>query len=67
MSEKRPIDRIDEAVAGTAEAAELAEHIQETEPSINRDLLFETLVDMIDDAHQECLGASVELDGGPCP
>ena len=60
--EKRAADRIEDVVGITQEAAELAEHIQDTAPRHKREELFEQLVEMIDDAHEEALTVSVGWD-----
>jgi len=62
MSEKRPIDRVEEIIGVTAEAAELAEHIRDTDPKWERDELLTQLVDMIDDAHKEAAETHMELE-----
>jgi hypothetical protein len=62
MGEKRPVDHIDEVIGITAEAAELAEYIRDTDPRWKREELLTQLVDIIDDAHQEAAEAHVELD-----
>lgn len=60
--ERRPIDYINESVGASAEAAELAEHIRDTEPRYTRDKQFDLLVELIDDAHEGALTASVRLE-----
>lgn len=59
MTEKRPIDYLDESVGISAEAAELAEHIKETEPRHRRAELFNQLITMIDDSHEQAANALV--------
>ena len=60
--EKQPIDHVDDAVGVTGEAAELAEHIRDTNPRHRRKELLDQLITMIDDAHESALTASVKLD-----
>jgi len=67
MSEKpncdelRPVDRVDEVVGITCEAAELAEHIRDTEPLYKREEILEQLISMVDDAHEEAAKASITM------
>lgn len=61
ISERRPVDSIDEWVGITKEAAELAEHIRDTKPEWKREELMDELIDMIDGAHEEALDASGRL------
>lgn len=60
--ERRPVDLVDEAVGINREAAELAEHIRDTQPQYKREELLTKLVEMIDDAHESALKASVRLE-----
>lgn len=60
--ELRPKDYADEATGVSAEAAELAEHIRDSEPRHTRDEQFDLLIRLIDDAHESALTASVRLD-----
>ena len=62
MSEKRPIDYLDESVGLSAEAAELAEHIKETEPRWRREELLDQLITMIDDSHEQAANALVRFE-----
>lgn len=61
-SEKRPIDRIEEANGVLAEAAELTEHIRDTDPAWCRERLLTQVIEMIDDAHEETLEAHLEME-----
>ena len=60
--ELRPIDHIDEAVGKSAEAAELAEHIRDSDPTYTREQQLNLLVQLIDQSHERALTASVRLD-----
>ena len=60
--ERRPVDHVQESRAIAAEAAELAEHIRDTEPRWKREELFNQLIEMIDDSHQEAAAAEVALE-----
>jgi len=61
-SEKRPADFAEESAGIAAEAAELAEHIRDADPRYRREEQFDMLIEMIDDAHECSLTASVRLD-----
>lgn len=61
-SEARPIDLAQEAESTAAEAAELAEHIRDTNPQWTREEQMDLLIDLIDDSHEAALKAYVGLD-----
>jgi NTP pyrophosphatase (non-canonical NTP hydrolase) len=60
--EMRAQDAANEIAGKTAEAAELAEHIKESDPRHYRDELFDELIGMIDDSHELAVRTEVELD-----
>ena len=60
--EQRPVDAAQEIAGVTAEAAELAEHIRDTDPQWKREELLTELVDMIDDAHELSCRTQLELE-----
>lgn len=61
-NEQRPVDLAQEAQGIAAEAAELAEHIRDTDPRWRREALLDQLVEMIDDAHEAAATAQVRLE-----
>ena len=61
-SEKRPVDFANESAGLAAEAAELAEHIRDTDPRHRRGEQFKMLIEMIDDAPECAMTASVRVD-----
>jgi NTP pyrophosphatase (non-canonical NTP hydrolase) len=61
-SEQRPVDHAQEAQGIAAEAAELAEHIRDSNPQYRREELLDELVEMIDDAHEAAVTAQIQLD-----
>lgn len=62
QSEQRPEDLAKESRAVAREAAELAEHIRDTDPRWRRAELLNQLIEMIDDAHEAALTAEVRLE-----
>lgn len=60
--EARPQDMAHEAASTAAEAAELAEHIRDTNPQWTREEQMDLLIDLIDDSHEAALTAHVRLD-----
>lgn len=60
--EGRPVDMAHESASVAAEAAELAEHIRDTNPQWTREEQMDLLVDLIDDAHEAALETHVGLD-----
>jgi len=60
--EKRPVDAADEIAGINAEAAELLEHIEATDPRWKREELLQQAIDMIDDAHKLALKTHMELE-----
>jgi len=60
--EKRPVDAANEIAGINAEAAELLEHISETNPKWRREELLGEVVQMIDDAHELAVRTSMELE-----
>jgi len=60
--EARPVDMAHESASVAAEAAELAEHIRDTNPQWTREEQMDRLVDLVDDAHEAALKAHVVLD-----
>lgn len=60
--ERRPVDLAQESQAIAAEAAELAEHIRDTNPQWRREALMSQLIDMIDDAHSAAVKAQIQLE-----
>jgi len=60
--EKRPVDATDEIAGINAEAAELLEHIKETDPRWKREKLLQQAIDMVDDAHKLAIETHCELD-----
>jgi len=61
VDERRPQDLAQEAGGVAAEAAELAEHIRDTDPRYRREELMNQLIRMIDDAHEAATTAEVRL------
>lgn len=62
--EKRAVDRVNDAVSYTTEAAELAEHLQERVDRDDLDPMFDCLVELIDKGHKESFEAVHDLNTG---
>jgi len=60
--EQRPIDAAQEIEGITAEAAELAEHIRDTQPQWTREQQLTQLISLIDDANDLAARTEMELD-----
>jgi len=59
--EQRPQDAAKEIAGTTAEAAELLEHIRDTDPQWKREELLDKVIEMVDSAHTLAVRTELEL------